>query len=206
MEYARTLHFIDSSSRNRAVLANMASDLGFLAEVYSNSNELIARSLQGWMIVARDEPRAGGIKQMIADITASNIWLPVIAIAEAPDIERVVAAIRAGALNYLAMPLEIKKFGNTLRAIEREAAEYGAERRRMLEARNRISQLSRREAEVIELLTHGYSNKAIARELNISPRTVEIHRSNMMTKLGAGHVVEAVKIRLDADADGVQRD
>jgi len=136
---------------------------------------------------------------MIADLTASNIWLPVIAIAEAPDIERVVVAIRAGALNYLAMPLEIRAFGSMLSAIEREATEYGMVRQRMLAARNRISQLSRREAEVLELLTRAYSNKAIARELNISPRTVEIHRSNMMTKLGASHVVEAVKMRLDAD-------
>jgi DNA-binding CsgD family transcriptional regulator len=51
---------------------------------------------------------------------------------------------------------------------------------------------------VLDWLTEGRSNKAIARELDISPRTVEIHRANMMHKLGANHAAEAVRVRLDA--------
>ena len=56
--------------------------------------------------------------------------------------------------------------------------------------------LTRREREVLEWLSEGCSNKAIARELEISPRTVEIHRANMMDKLGATHAAEAVRLRL----------
>jgi DNA-binding CsgD family transcriptional regulator len=58
--------------------------------------------------------------------------------------------------------------------------------------------LSRREREVLEWLSLGCSNKIIARELSISPRTVEIHRANMMTKLGAGHAAEAVRLWLQS--------
>jgi DNA-binding CsgD family transcriptional regulator len=58
--------------------------------------------------------------------------------------------------------------------------------------------LSKREREVLELLALGSSNKLIARELSISPRTVEIHRSNMMTKLRAGHAAEAVRLWLQS--------
>jgi FixJ family two-component response regulator len=68
----------------------------------------------------------------------------------------------------------------------------------MIEARDRISTLSTREREVLEWLARGSSNKAIARELAISPRTVEIHRANMMNKLGARHAAEAVRLRLEA--------
>jgi DNA-binding NarL/FixJ family response regulator len=55
-----------------------------------------------------------------------------------------------------------------------------------------------REREVLERLTKGYSNKAIARELEISPRTVEIHRMKMMGKLGARHAADAVRCSLEA--------
>jgi FixJ family two-component response regulator len=68
----------------------------------------------------------------------------------------------------------------------------------MIEARDRISTLSAREREVLDWLAEGSSNKAIARELDISPRTVEIHRANMMTKLGARHAAEAVRLKLEA--------
>jgi FixJ family two-component response regulator len=68
----------------------------------------------------------------------------------------------------------------------------------MIEARDRISTLSTREREVLDWLAEGSSNKAIARELDISPRTVEIHRANMMNKLGVRHAAEAVRLRLEA--------
>jgi len=69
----------------------------------------------------------------------------------------------------------------------------------MIEARSRIENLSTREREVLDWLAQGSSNKAIARELQISPRTVEIHRANMMSKLGASHAADAVRLRLEAE-------
>lgn len=68
----------------------------------------------------------------------------------------------------------------------------------MIEARDRIATLSAREREVLDWLADGSSNKVIARELDISPRTVEIHRANMMNKLGANHAAEAVRLKLEA--------
>lgn len=69
----------------------------------------------------------------------------------------------------------------------------------MIEARNRLSALTEREHQVLHWLSEGNSNKSIARHLNISPRTVEIHRSNMMLKLGARHAIEAVRLALHAN-------
>ncbi len=80
-----------------------------------------------------------------------------------------------------------------------DAGRHSEARRRLVEARQRISALSRREREVLDWLSQGLSNKAIARALEISPRTVEIHRANMMDKLGATHAAEAVRLRLEAD-------
>ena len=79
-----------------------------------------------------------------------------------------------------------------------EAGEHAARRRREVAARQAIALLSKRESEVLELLSAGCSNKEIARRLEISPRTVEIHRGNMMAKLGAGHPADAVRLWIDA--------
>ena len=84
----------------------------------------------------------------------------------------------------------------------READAQRQQRARAAEARQRISRLSMREREVLDRLAEGCSNKAIARELEISPRTVEIHRMKMMGKLGARHAAEAVRLRLEASGLG----
>jgi FixJ family two-component response regulator len=85
--------------------------------------------------------------------------------------------------------------------VAREARAHAEARSKMFEARARIRDLSPREREVLDRLADGFSNKAIARDLAISPRTVEIHRANMMEKLGAGHPSDAVRVRIEARLD-----
>lgn len=99
------------------------------------------------------------------------------------------------------MPLDPARLDRCLNGILAEAQVFKEARKRMIEARNRISNLSVREREVLDWLAEGSSNKAIARELDISPRTVEIHRANMMSKLGARHAAEAVRLKLEARMD-----
>ncbi len=112
--------------------------------------------------------------------------------------QNIVAAIKAGALDYLALPIKPDQLLRTLSKLEPEAEEFALARRRVIEARNRIESLSGCERQVLEWLSAGSSNKVIARELEISPRTVEIHRANMMAKLGAQHAAEAVRLKLEA--------
>lgn len=136
---------------------------------------------------------------MILDrLSRLGIWLPLIAVENDPRPGRIVEAIKGGALDYLSLPLDPDRFERCLTRIEKEAEVFGAARRRMIEARDRIASLSVREREVLEWLAQGSSNKVIARELDISPRTVEIHRANMMHKLGARHAAEAVRLKLEA--------
>ena len=120
------------------------------------------------------------------------------AFAPEPPTERIVAAMRGGAADYLPLPLEPGALREAVDRVGGEAGELVAAQRRLAEARKTIATLTRRECEVLDWLTEGQTNKAIAIELDISPRTVEIHRANMMAKLGAKHPAEAVKMRLDA--------
>ncbi len=160
--------------------------------------ELIECKPSQGIVVACDDASDGGITNTIAILTRSEVSLPVIAIAGQPCVARTVQAMKSGALDYLATPLDPAMFSRSLDAIAVEARHFAEARQRMFEARDRISSLSRREREVLDLLASGHTNKAIARDLGISPRTVEIHRANMMAKLDAGHAADAVRLSLEA--------
>lgn len=196
-----TLHFIDSSSRTRAELARAAFSLGHHAEVYGDISELSIHPPRSGIVVARDSVEEGGVAVTLERLGRLGIWLPLIAFADQPRPGRIVEAIKAGALDYLSLPLDSVKFERCLARIHGEAEVVGESRKRMIDARNRIANLSRREREVLEWLSEGSSNKAIARELDISPRTVEIHRANMMSKLGARHAAEAVRLKIEAQLE-----
>ncbi|MGY6552228.1 MAG: response regulator transcription factor [Erythrobacter sp.] len=192
------LHFIDSCSRQRAEMARIGFTMGHHSEVYADTSELSVHPPRDGIIIAHDYAEEGGVAMILDRLSRLGIWLPLIAVDAQPRPSRIVEAIKAGALDYLSLPLDPERFARCLARVGQEAEMFGAARRRMIEARARISSLSTREREVLEWLALGSSNKVIARELAISPRTVEIHRANMMNKLGARHAAEAVRLRLEA--------
>lgn len=197
-QHRLALHIVDSDSRSRAEQARTAFALGHHAEVYSDVGELLDRSLAGGVILLRQRALDGTLGELFERLGRRGVWVPLIVCAEEPQIEQVVSAIKDGALDYLQLPLEAGRLARSLARVAAEAEADGLARRRQAEARRRIALLSKREREVLELLSLGTSNKLIARELSISPRTVEIHRSNMMTKLRAGHSAEAVRLWLQS--------
>jgi FixJ family two-component response regulator len=196
-----SLHFVDSCSRQRAELARVGFALGHHCEVYGDLSELAVHPPREGIIIARDTAEEGGVGVILDRLSRLGIWLPVVAVDFQPRPSRIVEAIKAGALDYLALPLDPERLTRCLTRISQEAEQFSVARRRMIEARERIATLSAREREVLEWLAKGRSNKAIARELSISPRTVEIHRANMMNKLGARHAAEAVRLRLEAQLE-----
>lgn len=198
METRLTLHFVDAQSRNRAEMARTTFELGHHAEVYDTIDELLAATLEEGIVMIHYEAGERSVARAIEDLAEAGVWLPVIAYSETAQPSRIVAAIKAGALEYLSLPLSARRLRTVLTLIGEELREAAVARRRMIEARGLIATLSNREREVLDWLTAGHSNKSIARSLDISPRTVEIHRANMMAKLGAGHPADAVRMRLQS--------
>ena len=193
-----TLHIIDGSSRSRAEQARVGFERGYHCEIYSDLSELISSPLDRGVILARDDQSSSSVEQILSSLARNGIWMPVVATSEKPRPRQIVAAIKAGALEYMGLPLRPERLDEAIERILQEAEAYGKARRKMVQARNRLESLSPREREVLDWLAEGCSNKLIARELEISPRTVEVHRANMMSKLGAHHTAEAVRLRIEA--------
>lgn len=189
--------------QTRAEVVRAAHSIGYHCEPYADFSELAAHPPRDGIIIIRDSVEAGGVGIALDRLLQLGIWLPVVAIDYEPNPTRVVQAVKDGALDYLMLPLKPERLSASIARITKEASEVTATRLRAVDARQRLSKLSGRELEVLEALAVGGSNKDIARTLAISPRTVEIHRANMMSKLGARHAVEAVRIRLDARVERV---
>lgn len=200
MQSDRHIHIVAITSAARAEQARLCFSLGYHAEIYSNCEDLLAVAPSRGIALVEDIPERGGIGRLIERMGVHGFWLPVLATAVDPRPCRVVEAVRAGALDYLSLPLDQAELAEALHHTEAEVVAIGHVQRRAIEARARLASLTVREREVLDLVASGSSNKMIGRELNISPRTVEIHRANMMAKLCANHAADAVRLRLEAAA------
>lgn len=198
MALEKHVHIVALSSLERAEQARACYALGFHAEIYGNYEELVAARPSRGLALAEDIPERGGIAALVAAMSTHGMWLPIVATSVAADPRRVVEAVRRGALDYLTLPLDAARLQTALDTAVAEGQTRGSAQRQAVNARAKLATLTARETEVLDLLVAGSSNKTIARELEISPRTVEIHRANMMSKLGAHHAADAVRLRLEA--------
>ena len=125
-----------------------------------------------------------------------RIELPVIVMTGHGDVPLAVEAMKAGAVDFIEKPFDDEQILNAVRAAlsrDRSGGRRNAER---AEIDERLGSLSARERQVLEGLVAGHSNKVIARNLNISPRTVEIYRANVMTKMKATSLSDLVRMAL----------
>lgn len=202
MVLEKIVHIVALSSVERAEQARACYALGYHAEIYGNYEEFVSSRPYRGLVLAEDTAERGGIGELIASMNSHGFWMPVIVTAAAVDPGRVVEAVRGGALDYLPLPLEPERLQAALETARAEGQAMATAQRQAMQARAKLATLTVRESEVLDLLVAGSSNKMIARELEISPRTVEIHRANMMTKLDAHHAADAVRLRLEAAMGG----
>ncbi len=198
MGKALTIHVVDGDARRRVEAARLFLALGHHAEVYADLGELLRHPPNEGVIIAHDGAAPRRAVGLLATLDRAGISLPLIVASESADVCHVVDAISAGAFDYVQLPLDKHGIAVALRKAASCGAEHEKTRKRMIAARAAIRSLSSREREVFDLLVAGGSNKLIARTLAISPRTVEIHRANMMHKIGANHVAGAVRLFFEA--------
>ncbi len=196
MERVTNLILIDSDTRRRATISHMLSADAIHVEPFENISELAGAWPRSGVILIHDD--AGTVNDLVEAMAHYGEWFPIVAFHEDPCTHNIVQAILDGAIDYLPWPISSGQLAETVRCSIERAAEVGNAKLREVMARTRIERLTRREREVLGGVASGLSNRLIGEKLSISPRTVEIHRANMLHKLGANHTSDAIRIAIEA--------
>ena len=196
MTQTMNLVLLDADFRRRAAFPHLLASTGIHAEPFEDLAELVRRWPRDGVIFIHDD--GDMVRAAIAQMTEHGQGLPLIAYAEQPDTGRVVQAVLNGAIDYLEWPLDAAKVTGALHVAEVSQSNLGSSKLREAMARSRVQKLTRREREVLAGVADGLSNRRIGERLEISPRTVEIHRANMLNKMGANHTSEAIRIAIEA--------
>lgn len=134
---------------------------------------------------------------LLRRVKAMRSGTPVFMLADTPQIDAAVTAMKLGAADVVGKPIDTEHLLGIVRDALRRDVHLGAMQggRRPVEVRG-FAQLTPREREVLQLITNGQSNKEAGRELGISPRTIEVHRARVMEKLGARNTADLLRIVL----------
>jgi two-component system, LuxR family, response regulator FixJ len=142
-------------------------------------------------------PGIDGI-ELLKRLKAGSSMFPVVIMTGHGDVPLAVEAMKLGAMDFLEKPFEDDRLIGMIEAALRQAEPGVKSEAITLEITSRIATLSGRERQVMEGLVAGLSNKLIAREYDISPRTIEVYRANVMTKMQAASLSELVRLAMRA--------
>ncbi|MFC4296157.1 response regulator transcription factor [Novosphingobium tardum] len=198
MQNKQVIHILEDDDLHRARLSSLVYGLGWHAEIYSDTSEFLRILPSGGLVLVRENPEGGAIEELLAALKSRGSWMPVIAFAGSANATTIVQAVFDGALDFLVLPISAPELLSAVgRALDR-AGDVFAMRQRHALATAQVAALTPRESEVLAALVDGKTNKDIGQDLGISVRTVEIHRMNMLGKLGAKSSADAVRIGYDA--------
>jgi two-component system, LuxR family, response regulator FixJ len=201
-------HVIDDDEAVRESIDFLLRSAKLTVKTYESASAFLAVAPtinSGCVITDVRMPGISGI-DLLRRLKELQIRLPVIVITGHGDVPLAVEAMKFGAVDFLEKPFEDDVLLASVRAaLNRSEASAQLETERA-EIRARIATLTNREHEVLDGLVAGHPNKIIAFDLSISPRTVEIYRANVMTKMKAGSLSELVRLTLVAGVMKSQTD
>ncbi len=194
------IHIVDDDAQVRAATSFLLAGQGYATQVYADAEEFLAQARLGRGCILLDLRMNGrsGL-ELLEELPRRGVTLPVVMMSGHGELKLAVQAMKLGAVDFLQKPYQEAEL---IAAIER-ALETAGRRSGRAEARTaaaaRLERLSPRERQILQGLLAGLPNKAIARKLDLSPRTVEMHRANMMADLGISSLPEAIRLAIDAE-------
>lgn len=196
----RIVHLVDDDEAIRRSASFMLKTSGFIVRAFASGPELFKeRSLApGCILLDVRMPQMDGI-EVQQELHARGVMLPVIIMTGHGEIDVAVQAMKNGAVDFIEKPFEKAALLSALEEGFARLDEVGQTRTRATDARIILEALTSRERDVLFGLARGFANKTIAFDLGISPRTVEIHRASLMTKLGVTSLSGALRIAFAAE-------
>ena len=191
---------VDDDEDVRDSLIELIESIGFQTQAYDSALSFLKefnQNISGCILADVRMPGMSGIELQLK-LNELKATQPLIIMTGHGDITMAVQAMKDGAFEFLQKPFRDQELLDCIAKATEKDHENRKIRESLFANQKRIKLLTAREREVVDLVLEGKANKVIARELDISDRTVEIHRSHAMEKLGAKSVAELVKIMLSS--------
>jgi two-component system, LuxR family, response regulator FixJ len=204
----RVVYLVDDDEAIRRSAGFMLKTSGYIVKAFASGVELLKEAKElspGCILLDVRMPEMDGL-QVQSALQERGIGLPVIVMTGHGDVGVAVQAMKAGAVDFIEKPFEKAVLLSAIEEGFNRIERAGRGRARAEEALVRLQALTPRERDVLEGLVQGHPNKTIAYDLDISPRTVEIHRANLMSKLGVASLSEALRIAFAAGLDSQRED
>ena len=201
----RAVHIVDDDEPCRASLRSLLSvQPNLIIRCFRSGDAFLADADElepGVLLLDIQMPGASGL-DVLAALGRGPAGHAAVVMTGYGQITLAVEAMKAGALDFVEKPCEPAKLLGIVDAAFAVLEQADAAARRARAARAKLSALSPRESNVLDRLMSGQANKTIAEELDLSPRTVEIHRAKLLGKLGVRSVPEAMRLAFAAGTFG----
>jgi len=189
---------VDDDAAVRDSLAVLLSTAGLEVEAYASGEEFLdawTPVKAGCLVLDIRMPGISGL-ELLERLNASRSRIPVVIITGHGDVKIAVKAMKLGAVDFIEKPFKYEAIIESIRdALWREEQDHGREVQ-VASYLERLALLTERERQIYDIMVQGDPNKVIAAKLDISPRTVEIHRAHVMEKLKARNLSQLVKMAI----------
>ena len=191
-----TVFIIDDDRGMRQAVQDLVESVGLRAEAFATGQDFLRRQLTGGpscLVLDVRLPQLSGL-DFQRHLAETGVQIPIIFITAHGDIPMSVRALKSGAVEFLTKPFRDQ---DLLAAIQQALQRDSVAREQQAEIHDlqgRYQSLSARQREVMTLVVSGMLNKQIASEIGASEATVKIHRGHVMQKMGAGSLVESVRM------------
>ena len=193
-----TVFVVDDDRAMRDSLSWLLDSVGLRVRSYATAAEFLADhdpAQPGCLVLDVRMPGMSGL-DLQAELARRGVELPTIVITGHAEVSMAVRAVKAGALDFIEKPFSDQLLLDRVRQALEIDLEVREVRRRREDALRRLATLTAREREVLNLVVAGKANKEIASELGVSPKTVEVHRAHVMSKMCVDSLAELIRITL----------
>jgi two-component system, LuxR family, response regulator FixJ len=197
------VHVVDDAAPIRRLVHALLTAEGFEVRTAADGREFLqnvtgSTDARCCAVLDLNLPDINGL-ELLARLHELHLRIPTIVLTGTGDIAAAVAAMKAGAEDFLEKPVDPDRLVNAVRAALQLDVTQAAWRKLAAEAELRINGLTERERQVLQGIVAGANTKSIARELGISPRTVEAHRMHVMSKMKVTSLSELLRLCFAAD-------
>jgi FixJ family two-component response regulator len=194
-----TVFIVDDDDAVRHFLSGLIESVELRVEAFASARDFLEAyepGRPGCLVLDVRMPGMSGL-ELQRELVEQAIDLPVIILTGHGNVQLAVHAMQAGAIDFVEKPFDNELLLDRIQRAVAENVRAGSERIKRIEITERMQLLTPREREVLDLVVAGQTNKGVARHLDISEKTVEIHRANVMRKMQAKSLADLVKMATD---------